>query len=439
MTDWKETGADAIFPKGFLWGSATAGHQVEGGNFNSDCWALEHASPSIFAEPSGDAVDQWNRFADDMALLSAIGLKAYRFGIEWARIEPEEGVFAQSALDHYQRCIDACLERGIVPIVTFHHFTIPLWLARKGGIVCDDFPSYFARYCDRAALSLRGIAFACTMNELNVPLIIDDVALALLDGDEGAAKKAAAERALGGPITGNFLFTPGAALLKNGLGAHAAGRDAIKAARPEIKVGITLSLQDEQAEPGAEDVRDARLAKMVTPFLDAVRGDDFIGVQTYTRTTSRKDGSHSPEPGHPLTVMGYEDRPQALAEVCRYVWKETGTPVLVTENGFSGDDDARRAAFIRQSLQALHGAIADGVEVLGYCYWSLLDNYEWMSGYGPKFGLIGVDRKTQKRRIKPSALVYGDIARENGFPNRDQAEAQVVAHPRRSGTPLGTG
>ena len=346
-------------------------------------------------------------------------------------------MFAQSALDHYQRCIDACRQRDIVPIVTFHHFTIPLWLARKGGIVWDGFPAAFARYCDRAARSLDGIAYACTMNELNVPLIIDDVAKTLLNGEEGRAKKAAAEAALGGPISGNFLFTPGASLLKNGLLAHAAGRDAIKAAQPDTKVGITLSLQDEQAEPGAEEVRDARLAKMVAPFLDAVAGDDFIGVQTYTRTTSRKDGSHSPEPGHPLTVMGYEDRPQALAEVCRYVWHETATPVLVTENGFSGDDDARRGAFIRQSLECLHGAIEDGVQVLGYCYWSLLDNYEWMSGYGPKFGLIGVDRKTQKRQIKPSALVYGAIARANGFGEISGAGNTTGTQPARAGTPIG--
>ena len=426
------------FPDGFLWGSATAAHQVEGGNANSDCWALEHATPSIFSEPSGDAVDQWNRFDDDMAILSAIGLNAYRFGIEWARIEPEEGVFARSALDHYQRCIDACLQRGIAPVVTFHHFTIPLWLARRGGIGCEAFPALFARYCETAARALRGIAFACTMNELNVPLIIDDVAGALLSGDEGQARRRAAEAAIGGPITGNFLFTPGAVLLGNGLAAHAAGRDAIKSVRPEIKVGVTLSLQDEVAEPGAEAMRDARRAKMVDPFLDAVSGDDFIGVQTYTRTTSRKDGSTGPQEGHPVTVMGYEDRPQALAEVCRYVWQRTGTPILVTENGFSGDDDARRAAFVGESLDNLQRATAEGVAVLGYCYWSLLDNYEWMAGYGPKFGIVAVDRTTQRRTIKPSALAYGAIARANAIVAAAPRSATAVPASRlTAATPLG--
>ncbi len=429
------------FPTGFLWGSATAGHQVEGGNFNSDCWALEHAVPSIFAEPSGDAVDQWNRFDDDMAILSAIGLKAYRFGIEWARIEPEEGVFARSALDHYQRCIDACHRRGITPVVTFHHFTIPLWLARKGGMTCDQFPALFARYCETAARTLRGLVIVCSMNEMNVPLIIRDVALDLLNGPSGEAKRIAAEAALGAPIASNFLFTPPDALLRNGLGAHAAGRDAIKSVRPEVQVGVTLSLQDEQAEPGAEVVRDARLAKMVDPFLDLVKGDDFIGVQTYTRTTSRKDGSHGARDGEPLTVMGYEDRPDALAAVCRYVSQRTGTPIIVTENGYSGDDDVRRGAFVRESLDNLQRAIADGVDVRGYFYWSLLDNYEWMSGYGPKFGIVGVDRRTQARHIKPSALVYGAIARAGAITTIEASDTMpAIGHlRRRAGTPLGLG
>lgn len=371
-----------------------------------------------------------------MAILAAIGLKAYRFGIEWARIEPEEGVFARSALDHYQRCIDACHQRGITPVVTFHHFTIPLWLARKGGMTCDRFPALFARYCETATRALRGLVIVCSMNEMNVPLIIRDVALGLLAGDTGQAKRAAAETALGASIESNFLFTPPDALLRNGLGAHAAGRDAIKSVRPEVQVGITLSLQDEQFEPGGEAARDARVAKMVDPFLDLVAGDDFIGVQTYTRTTSREDGSHGPRQGQPLTVMGYEDRPDALAAVCRYVWDRTATPIIVTENGFSGDNDGRRAAFIGEALDHLQHAIADGVDVRGYFYWSLLDNYEWMAGYGPKFGIVGVDRATQTRRIKPSALAYGSIARAGAIGDGTvsiTADTPLLS----SGTPLG--
>ncbi len=146
-----------------------------------------------------------------------------------------------------------------------------------------------------------------------------------------------------------------------------------------------------------------------------MKGDDFIGVQTYSRVVSKLDGTSGPEEGHPRTVMGYEDRPQALAATCRFVWERTATPIIVTENGWAGSDDRRRAAFVQEALSELHGAMAEGVNVRGYFYWSLLDNYEWAAGYGPKFGLIGVDRTNQQRRIKPSAVALGDIARANAL------------------------
>src|ERR1700719_2548186 len=144
------------FPPGFVWGAATAAHQVEGGNVKSDSWALEHASPSLFREPSGDAVDQYHRFAGDIALVAGLGLGAYRFSIEWARIEPEEGFFSQAALDHYQRCIDLCLAAGVEPVLTFHHFTLPLWQAKRGGFTDPAFADRFGRYCARAAKALAG-------------------------------------------------------------------------------------------------------------------------------------------------------------------------------------------------------------------------------------------------------------------------------------------
>lgn len=403
------------FPDKFIWGAATAAHQVEGGNRNSDVWALEQAQPSLFRESSGPAAGQWSRFDDDMAILAALGLNAYRFSLEWARIEPEPGCFSQEALDHYQQCIDACLNRGIAPILTFHHFTLPLWLARMGGLTSSSFADRFARFCERSATALGGFKTACTLNELNLPLLLRDPLMARQDSEAGRARLAAAGAALGGSIDNTFLFTPRPAVLGQGLAAHAKGRDAIKSAKPWVQVGVTLAIQDEQAEPGAEALRDQRRADFYDACLDAVAHDDFVGVQTYARVVSRRDGGAGPEAGHPLTVMGYEDRPQALAAACRHVWERTRTPILVTENGWAGDDDARRAEFIGEALGALHAAIADGVEVRGYVYWSLLDNYEWMLGYGPKFGLIGVERDTLRRRIKPSALTLGRIAAENAL------------------------
>ena len=150
-------------------------------------------------------------------------------------------------------------------------------------------------------------------------------------------------------------------------------------------------------------------------FFAETADDDFIGVQTYSRNVHRKDGTSGAEPGHPLTPMGYEDRPQALAEVCRFVWGRTRTPILVTENGISTEDDARRCAFIREALTELRRAMDDGVDIGGYFYWSCFDNFEWLYGYSQKFGLVGVDRTTQRRQIKPSAVLFGDIARANGF------------------------
>lgn len=407
--------ASAKFPEGFVWGAATAAHQVEGGNSNCDLWALEHAKPSLFREPSGDAADQWRRFADDVAVLSALGLNAYRFSIEWARIEPEEGRFSQPVLEHYQRCIDACNERGVTPIVTFHHFTLPLWQARQGGLLDKRFSEKFGRYCEVASKALRDFPFACTINELNIPMYVRELLHKRMERDDGPAIRAAGEAALGAPLDNIFILAPPDAVLDQGIGAHLRGRDAIKSIHPNCKVGVTLSLQEVEAEPGAEAVRDAYHAAVYDPFLDAAKGDDFIGLQTYSRVTMSPDGKKSVQSGRPQTQMGWEDRPEALAATCRYVWERTKTPIFVTENGWAGHDDARRAAFLREAVAGLKGEIDRGANVLGYLAWSLLDNYEWFSGYGPRFGLVAVDRQTQRRTIKPSGLVLGEIARNNSL------------------------
>jgi len=424
------------FPENFIWGAATAAHQVEGNNVNSDSWMLERLHPSLFREPSGDGVDQYHRFADDMAIVSGLGLGAYRFSIEWARIEPEEGSFSQAALDHYQRCIDHCRERGIRPMLTFHHFTLPIWQARLGGFTDPDFADRFARYCEHAAKRLAGFDLACTINELNLPLFVRDGSLRRLQRGRGPERIAAAAAALGGSVDHFFLFTPAEAIRDQGLAAHARGRDAIKSAHPHCQVGVTLALQDEQAEAGAEPLRDQRRNDYYGVCLDGVAGDDFIGVQNYSRVVSKRDGSTGPEEGHRLTMMGYEDRPQALAETCRFAWERTKTPIIVTENGWAGDDDRRRSEFIVEALSNLHGAIVDGVDVRGYFYWSLLDNFEWVVGYGPRFGLIGVDRGTMRRAIKRSATQLGEIARANGF-SEEQTDASAAAKADTSGAPVG--
>ena len=164
------------FPADFVWGAATAAHQVEGGNWNSDCWALESAKPSFFVEHSGVACDQFARYGDDLAILAGLGLNAYRFSIEWARIEPEEGEFSYAELEHYRRMLATCHEHGLKPVVTFHHFTSPRWLLRAGGWLDAKTPDRFARYCERATSHLGDlIGAACTFNEPNLPLVLSEL------------------------------------------------------------------------------------------------------------------------------------------------------------------------------------------------------------------------------------------------------------------------
>ncbi len=393
-------------PADFLWGTATAAHQVEGGNVNSDCWALEHARPSLFAEPSGDAVDHYHRVAEDIEIAAGLGLNAYRFSVEWARIEPEPGFFSTAALDHYRRCIDLCRARDMAPVITFHHFTQPRWMARLGGMGAANFPHRFADYCGRAARALDGMAIACTLNELNLPIM----AGSYFRDRASPEARLAAERALGASLSSFFLFAEDAAVLGNGLAAHAAARDAIRAARPGVLVGMTLAISDEAAEPGAEALRDSRRERLYAPFLDAATDDDFVGIQTYSRNTARADGGAGPAPGAPLTSMGWADCPEALGGVCRWVASRWRTPMIVTENGYPGDDDDRRAAFITQAVAGLAGAVADGADVRGYFYWSLLDNFEWLMGYRQRFGLVSVDRTTQTRTLKRSAETLRALA-----------------------------
>jgi beta-glucosidase len=197
--------------------------------------------------------------------------------------------------------------------------------------------------------------------------------------------------------------------------AHAKAVAAIKAGPGNAPVGITLAMSDWQAVPGGEAQRDALRAADEDLFLEAARGDDYIGVQTYTRRRAGPDGLLDPEPGVPLTTMGYERWPQALGATVRRAAEVAAVPILVTENGIATDDDAERVEFIGQALDGVLDCLADGIDVRGYFYWSALDNFEWAYGYEPRFGLVAVDRRTQARTPKPSAAFLGGIARSNAL------------------------
>lgn len=402
------------FPSGFLWGAATSAHQTEGNNIASDAWLVEHVKPTIFAEPSGDACNSFELWPADLDLVRNLGLNSYRFSLEWARIEPEPGLFSVAMLDHYKAVIEGCHQRGITPVVTFHHATSPRWLAARGGWADPDSPQFFARFCDRAARHLApGIAYAVTINEPANSVSLKDMYpffLALVD-----KANAAAGRACG---SSDFRLTvmPEAAEVEIAqthlLAAHKAGRAAIKAARGDLPVGFSLALPDDEAV-GANSVRDAKRALYYGAWLEAARSDDFMGVQNYDRVRWDDKGVAPPPPGAELNILKREIYPPSLANAVRFAHASTGVPILVTEHGLVTDDDRMRARLIAASLAELHKVFAEGIPLKGYFHWSLMDNFEWFQGYALKYGLCSVDRATFRRTPKPSAAVLAAIARRN--------------------------
>jgi beta-glucosidase len=407
------------FPDRFLWGAATAAHQVEGGNTNSDSWLLEHVDRTVFMDRSGDACDHYHRYPEDLAQLAALGFNAYRFSIEWARIEPEEGAFSFAQLEHYRRMLAACKEHGLKVVLTMHHFTSPRWLAARGGWESRDTARLFARYCERAVAHLGDlIDVACTLNELNLGILLRQWGfLHIDDAILQSPWRAAAARACGVEPEqfSSFPFCVRSRSRDVLLEAHTLGRDALRAGRGNFPVGMTLALTDLQAAPDGEEACKRAREESEGVFLDAARHDDFVGVQTYTRQRFGPRGALGPAPGVELTQMGYEFWPQALENTIRYASARTKVPVIVTENGLATDDDLRRIAYLERALGGVARCLHDGVDVRGYFYWSMLDNFEWIFGYEPKFGLIAVDRETQRRTLKPSAMWLGSIARRNRF------------------------
>jgi beta-glucosidase len=383
------------FPGDFLWGSATAAHQIEGGNVNSDWWAWEHNPESGCAASSGDACDSWHRWRDDVDLAADLGLGAYRFSLEWSRIEPAEGEFSVATLDHYRRVCEACASRGLEAVVTFHHFTTPLWLAARGGWESADAPDCFGRFVARAAAHLGDVVGrACTINELNVIGVMGYMVGAFPPGVKG-------------DLTRHLKVN------ETMVRAHRLAVDALRSGPGDFPVGLTLSMAELVAADGGEQVRDGAEEILENMFLRATEGDDFIGVQTYTRLHLGPSGPVEGDADARKTQMGYEFRPEALEYTVRRAAAFTGLPVIVTENGIATDDDRERIEFVSEALRGVRRCLDDGVDVRGYFVWSLLDNFEWTYGYGPKFGICAVDPLTFERRPKPSAAWFGTVARTN--------------------------
>lgn len=387
------------FPHGFLWGAATAAHQIEGNNVNSNWWLHENEPGTTIVEPSGDAADSYHRYREDIRLLSRLGLNSYRFSIEWARIEPERGMLSRASVDHYRRMVDTCHEFGIEPIVTLMHFTVPRWFERDGFWRASDAADLFARYTELALpVVAEGVRYVCTINEPNIA--------AMLAGGENPAN-----------LVAYGLPKPDLEVADALLASHQASR-AVLTQVPHLRTGWTVATQAFEAadEPGAADRLHDVAYSAEDWYLENAAGDDFIGVQAYTRNIVGPEGVRPPADDVEKTLTGWEYWPPAAATGVRAAWRlGHGTPVMVTENGIATQDDSRRIDYTRDALLALHECIDDGIDLLGYQHWSALDNYEWASGYRPTFGLIAWDRETFAREPKPSAHWYGQVARANGL------------------------
>ena len=398
----------------FLWGAATAGHQVEGNNVGADIWLLEQVKGTLFAEPSGDACDSLNRWREDVALIAAMGLNCYRFSVEWSRIEPAPGQFSQAWLDHYARIAAYCRDRHIAPVVTLSHFTSPRWFAAAGGWENPEAPDLFARFAARVARRIAGEAsHVITFNEPNLQKLGTWSTTPLSADARGgfAAMMRAAAKASGSDRF-SVLVYPGDTDAQIPLVAagHAQARAAVKAVRGDLPVGLSLAMPDAQAA-GPDSALAAFRRNVDAPFFAMVEDDDFVGIQTYSRLMIGPKGSLPPPAGAELTEAGDEFYPQSLGNAVRYVHAATAKPVFVTENGIGAADDAQRRRFLPAAIASLDAARRDGVPVIGYIHWSLMDNFEWRRGYAKHFGLVAVDRTTFKRTPKPSARIYAQLVK----------------------------
>ena len=378
------------FPDGFLWGAATSAHQTEGNNVASDFWALENRPGGFLPDRSGDACDSYHRWREDLDIVRDLGLNAFRFSLEWARIEPVEGRISRAELAHYRRVVEGCLERGLTPVVTLHHFTSPLWFQKAGGWTAPEATERFRRYVRAVLPVLDGVGWVCTINEPNMLAMMANMVRTRKRAENVAGAMPPPDQAVADALT-----------------------DAHRAAREELsgfRSGWTVANQNFEAAEGADAACADWAWSREAQFLDAAAEDDFIGVQAYTRVRIGRDGALPVPDGARRTATGWEFYPEALGDAVRHTASRIpGVPILVTENGVATADDEERTEYTRGALAGLRRAVEDGADVRGYLHWSLLDNYEWGS-YEPRFGLVAVDRTTFARTIKPSARWLGDVA-----------------------------
>ena len=443
---------DTPFPKGFLWGAATAAYQVEGSPLADGAGAsiwhrFSHTPGRVFNGDTGDiACDHYRRWREDLDLMQELGLKAYRFSIGWGRLFPEgRGQLNRKGAEFYERLVDGLLQRGIEPLVTLYHWDLPAALDDRGGWLNPDVADWFADYATAAYKLLDGrVKKWVTLNE---PWVVAD----------------------GGYLHG--ILAPGHSSAyeavrasHNLMRAHGAGVAAYRAVGRH-EVGLVLNLEPKvPASDSPEDVAATARADayMNRQYLDPlfrgqypkempeIYGDawrewptedfaaisqkiDFLGVNYYSRGVTRYDPAQWPlraspvsQPGSTYTDTGWEVYPAAFTDLLKRVADEYGNPVIyITENGSAFYDppvatdgrvqDPLRVEYLRSHLGAVRAALDAGVDIRGYFVWSLLDNYEWAHGYSKRFGIVHVDYATQKRTLKDSARFYQQVVARSGL------------------------
>ena len=398
------------FPQNFLWGAATSAYQVEGNNAHSDWWEWEKRTG--LKEVSGEACRHYQLYKQDFTLAKELGHNAHRLSIEWSRVEPLEGDFLDAEIEHYLEVVLCLRGLGLEPIVTLHHFTNPWWLARLGGWQNKKAVDYFLRYTEKIVARLcEHVRYWITINE---PLVY--IYFSYILGEWPPQKKS---------------FFKAKTVFDNLIDAHVGAYRIIhriygekKINRPLVSLAKNLQAfvrcNNSLRNRCAVYLRNRYFNLHIIEKLKRSKALDFIGINYYTRmfvdakTWNLRSLLLDKKEDEGLDVkknsLGWDIYPQGLYDLLLSL-KRFKMPLMILENGICTEDDNLRWDFIRQHLKKTHLAINKDVNILGYIYWSLLDNYEWDKGFGPRFGLIEVDYKTYARRPRESAKKFAEVCK----------------------------
>ena len=385
------------FPKDFLWGVAYSSFQVEGGIENNDWWRWSEQGKT--KDKMGKACDSWNLYEEDHKLAQDLGCGGFRLSLEWSRIEPEEGEFSEEALKHYKKVLQDLKKKGMKRVVTLWHWGLPLWFADKYGWHKKESVGYFSRYCQKVIDELgEEIDIFITFNEPTIPL------------NKGYLVGVSPP----GKINPWFYFRA----RKNMIEAHKKCYQLTKKKYPKILIGITQFCNTFESHNFVKNIIDKFQDFYNWGFIkNDLDCHDFIGIDYYATfephlfppSFKRKTTKNR------WTDIGWGIYPQGIYDICLDAHQKFSKPIYIFENGLADAKDKYRADFIKEHLENLHQAIGEGANIRGYFHWSLLDNFEWNLGYGPKFGLCEVNRKTMKRTPRKSYYEYGKIVKRNGL------------------------